>query len=74
MKSSYDRKINKGLGSLLVVRKPDFPANLPHFSAKYQNFPQTRPGLLRGLYISAEAFRIPCHDQAGPCAFFLPAA
>ena len=26
------------------VAKPDFPANLPHFFAKYQNFPQTWPG------------------------------
>ena len=35
------------LGWCKDVRKPDFPANLPHFSAKYQNFPQRRPGLLR---------------------------
>ena len=35
------------LHRLIKVRKPDFSVNLPHFSAKCQNFPQRRPGLLR---------------------------
>ena len=35
---------HKTLDTDIAVRKPDFSANLPHFSAKCQNFPQRRPG------------------------------
>ena len=63
-----------GVWWMVYVAKLEFSARLRKLSANVENFPQTSPGQKPTLWDPAEASIITCHDQASPCASFLPAA